>query len=791
MFLLKRLVAVVGFAIWAHFTITSFAMGDSSQGRVPGDSGGGRNQAGSVDPATRVRADSIYSIPEIFNGIALLNGQSVRVFGSYVSGNDSKLVTDYTAYSSDELMPLHSIIFVAGILPDSLYWHGGVMIVTGIVTKSTNPLPVYPQDTIDITISAVSYEYLLNVEPDTIPNLKLNLNEGKSGDDFREIEACDPCKFALLISGGGSGANNKPTYWNNIEALYNYKTDPAGGNYCPENVKIVYYLGNSGNAGHIPNSAVDSCSKANIQKAHDDLSKKIADCTRAGKDATVQKMVTNHGSSNGNIVLLGSERLTPAELRAMQQGLIDSCADFFYDEFIECYGGKVVEEMKNLNDLKKTEIHANSASGPNSPGWSPWNGEHLYLQEKIRALSAGDDYETAVAKAKKKYADLLDSLVVRKNRSLDSLRQILDTLNAGNPRKRHLDSLKSAWVKDSTAMAGSRNDGSRSFVRYIFKKYCEWKKFIVAPGGQAILDFKGTGGCGNSTIWCEDAAGNKKRVRVWNWNLPGSFGYVAGNNRRVINYDPACSTGVYWIHNDNGEFTTTIESSPHQNLTDTPSNQSTFAGFSVGGTDSSSAEFGNIIAPSYVAPGIDLPGFDLYNAPGAIGPCSGVGQFIAAFSAPAPNPYWNDMELFIRVNQVISPGILQVQCPTAEFPTATVPINTPGQTISIHLGAVGAPGTGQIIFSAVTGPCFTFDCWGLRSLVPTFPVYVCGDANGNSAVSISDVVYLINYIFAGGPAPNPVLAGDANCSGAVSISDAVYLINYIFGGGPAPCAACL
>ncbi|MCC6963522.1 MAG: hypothetical protein IT585_09750, partial [candidate division Zixibacteria bacterium] len=62
---------------------------------------------------------------------------------------------------------------------------------------------------------------------------------------------------------------------------------------------------------------------------------------------------------------------------------------------------------------------------------------------------------------------------------------------------------------------------------------------------------------------------------------------------------------------------------------------------------------------------------------------------------------------------------------------------------------------------------------------------ICGDASGEGAVNISDAVYLINYIFAGGPAPNPLLAGDADCTGAVSISDAVYLINYIFAGGPA------
>jgi hypothetical protein len=66
----------------------------------------------------------------------------------------------------------------------------------------------------------------------------------------------------------------------------------------------------------------------------------------------------------------------------------------------------------------------------------------------------------------------------------------------------------------------------------------------------------------------------------------------------------------------------------------------------------------------------------------------------------------------------------------------------------------------------------------------------CGDADANGFVNISDAVYLIAYIFSGGPAPNPLDAGDADCNGFVNISDAVYLINYIFASGPAPCAAC-
>ena len=61
-----------------------------------------------------------------------------------------------------------------------------------------------------------------------------------------------------------------------------------------------------------------------------------------------------------------------------------------------------------------------------------------------------------------------------------------------------------------------------------------------------------------------------------------------------------------------------------------------------------------------------------------------------------------------------------------------------------------------------------------------------GDADASGAIDIDDVVYLIQYIFAGGPEPLPYSVGDADCSGEVDIDDAVYLIAYIFGGGPPP-----
>jgi hypothetical protein len=66
----------------------------------------------------------------------------------------------------------------------------------------------------------------------------------------------------------------------------------------------------------------------------------------------------------------------------------------------------------------------------------------------------------------------------------------------------------------------------------------------------------------------------------------------------------------------------------------------------------------------------------------------------------------------------------------------------------------------------------------------------CGDANSDQAVNVADAVFLINYVFKGGPEPVPVCIGDANGDGVVNIGDAVYLIAHIFSGGPPPVEGC-
>ncbi|MEE9443615.1 MAG: M14 family zinc carboxypeptidase [candidate division Zixibacteria bacterium] len=66
------------------------------------------------------------------------------------------------------------------------------------------------------------------------------------------------------------------------------------------------------------------------------------------------------------------------------------------------------------------------------------------------------------------------------------------------------------------------------------------------------------------------------------------------------------------------------------------------------------------------------------------------------------------------------------------------------------------------------------------------PLYVCGDANGDSDVNVGDAVFIINFIFKSGLAPDPLEAADANSDGNVNVGDAVFLISYTFKGGSPP-----
>jgi hypothetical protein len=68
--------------------------------------------------------------------------------------------------------------------------------------------------------------------------------------------------------------------------------------------------------------------------------------------------------------------------------------------------------------------------------------------------------------------------------------------------------------------------------------------------------------------------------------------------------------------------------------------------------------------------------------------------------------------------------------------------------------------------------------------------YVCGDIDGQEGIGILDIVFLINFKYKDGPAPDPLEAADVNAGmipdGQINILDIVYLINFLYKDGPDP-----
>lgn len=68
-----------------------------------------------------------------------------------------------------------------------------------------------------------------------------------------------------------------------------------------------------------------------------------------------------------------------------------------------------------------------------------------------------------------------------------------------------------------------------------------------------------------------------------------------------------------------------------------------------------------------------------------------------------------------------------------------------------------------------------------------FTTIARGDCNADGRRNVSDVLYLVNYLFKFGDQPNPMEIGDVDCDTMVNVNDIIYMINYLFKGGPAIC----
>jgi len=656
-------------------------------------------------------SQTFYSVTEAYTIQSLEEGDTLWVSGYSVYPDRNYLIEFYPDWLNNQPLPPQSLIIITGMTPPDSAWNGGFLEVGGIVSFTHDTGYYYPEDSVRIVLDVFAMSTVIPGEGELPPEKNVTVEEALRNQNKEE---CDPCKFAILISGGIDYWNNHSRYWESLVALYNAKV--GSQNYCPENIIVHYYHGKDsvpkvGGAPdpRIPQAQVEKADYVSMLQSFYSLGQKIQACAESGKEVTFQKMVFNHGSSDGGICLLGDNSLEPAALKSMQQYIIDKGATYLYDEFLQCYAGFSDDAMLGLDDKGKTTVYINSNADKTVSCSRAGATVDPYLLGKITAITNGSSYDEAVVAGKTAYDTFLQEVINNYHQRMQYWRaQPPSPTRTGQLEKLTQDSTKKAQL-----VGKSRNHKITPYT-----SFCEWRRFLVPAGGQLVLDFKGSPDqSGNVTVYQEspDIWLDDVKVREWNWNIMGSFKFEQGNNRRVVNGATDKPT-AFKVHNDNGKFTLKASMTGNQDLTESPSNRTASPSVTFGGTNSSREEFGVFSGPTYYLTDInDIP-FNLKTMPGIFG-----GDLVQTMFIYVPviqsDIFFTDMELVINILRVLEPGFLQVSKEPAGQ-TFMNYIATPG-TYTVPLGNLAYHSNAILLLITPNinkgRLLFEIDSWGLRS----------------------------------------------------------------------------
>jgi hypothetical protein len=649
------------------------------------------------------------TIEDIHDSLYAWNdGRTLCVTGWHTSNNERKLVSDIWSYLSNIEMPPKSVLHLVGDTLPTLFTNSQVDLIGQIDSYHIDPY-CHPSDSFVIYFNVTDCDSVRGgvfgppPRPQR-PGRRHDLPTMGSGER-------DPCRFAILISGGIEEDQNFVRYRNLMSDYYSYL---IGEGYESNNIYVIYFDGVTNLPAGIPAGRIESATIAHIDDAVNGIVASMGGC--AGESISLFLWSFDHGSDNGNICLLGRDGLgnaigiSPVQVRNRVQTLLDGmpncpagdpgCHDL-YVVMGQCFGGRPSLELKFVDSRSRTRMLVTSNANWNVVTVSDGAGDP-FLEEILRQLDVvNESFEVAMVEACELYYDFLDAeLVYYSAHPYDPLwkwQQHIIDLQAC------IAALSIVWKRDHLEGYGDPCD------------------LVGFPGGKFNFLFEADNPICANTALQELKPSGYQAVDYWAYNIPGHRYYTAGNEFRTWCID-ATSIGVFKAVSDCRDLYTMTVSSITDRAHDwklddcisSPCNIEDYAGFFVGWTDGLPDEFGDMVTPYHTINDVNLVGFELSEMPQVLGP-SGVTTLEASFSLLEYNVLWIGMELMLVVSEVMTPGTLVITLPNLGRSEVELYIDHEG-TYTVPIGTMSDDSTQTITFDA-TGACFAVDAWGLNTVM--------------------------------------------------------------------------
>jgi hypothetical protein len=157
------------------------------------------------------------------------------------------------------------------------------------------------------------------------------------------------------------------------------------------------------------------------------------------------------------------------------------------------------------------------------------------------------------------------------------------------------------------------------------------------------------------------------------------------------------------------------------------------------------------------------------NPPTAVAAAGGIGKVNLTWTAPAGGVTPTGYQVF-RGDSKIADVVGVATTTYTDEDTSLVPGTTYCYTVKSVAGGLTSGPSNESCATPTSGEA----------------IFRRGEANADGTLNITDGIFVLNYLFLGGPTPPCLEAANANDDATLNITDGIYILNYLFLGGPAP-----